>query len=274
MVALSSIQTVFEALQEPSATAHESEALLRVEFERFVSLLESLDPQDWNKPTACTAWSVRDILAHQAGSYASGTSYKELIHQYTSIPKRGQLPEDAINIIQLADRKGKSPAELIAELRRVGPLATRKWAHQFQLIKLVTIPHAVTGSLSLRHLMLVIHSRDTWMHRLDICRATGRKFEQTAEHDGRIVALVMRDIAKVLAKNTSERSVVFELSGIAGGLWKMGAGDPASTIQMDGLDFNIYASRRSGYEEARTKATLTGDVKFGEMVLKNTMALY
>ncbi len=274
MVALTSVQTIFEAIQVSYVTEDESEALLRIELERFWSLLESLDPQDWNKPTACTAWSVRDILAHQAGGYASGTGYKELVHQYTSIPKRGQLPEDAVNETQLADRVGKSPAELIAELRRVGPVAIKKWAHQFQLIKLVTIPHQVTGSLSLRHLMLVIHSRDTWMHRLDICRATGRKFEQTAEHDGRIVALVMRDIAKVLSKITSKRSVVFELSGTSGGSWKIGGGDPISTIQMDVLDFNIYVSRRSSYEEARAKASLTGDVKFGEMVLENTLALY
>jgi len=274
MVTLTSVKTIFEAVQVPYVTVEESEALLHTELERFWTLLESLDQQDWNKPTACTAWSVRDILAHQAGGYASGTSYKEMIHQYMSIPKKGQLPEDAINETQLADRMGKSPAELIAELRRVGPVAIEKWAHQFQLIKLVTIPHQVTGNLSIRHLMLVIHSRDTWMHRLDICRATGRKFEQTAEHDGRIAALVMRDVAKVLSKKAGERSVAFELSGIPGGLWKIGVGDPGSTIQMDVLDFNIYASRRFSYEEARPKASLAGDVKFGEMTLKNTLALY
>ncbi len=274
MVALTSVQTIYEAVQVPYVTADESEALLHTELGRFWTLLDSLDPQDWNKPTACSAWSVRDILAHQAGGYASGMGYKDLIHQYMSIPKRGQLPEDAVNETQLADRVGKSPAELIAELRQVGPVAIQKWAHQFQLIKLVTIPHQVTGSLSLRHLMLVIHSRDTWMHRLDICRATGHKFEQTAEHDGRIAALVMRDVAKVLSKKTRRGSVVFELSGIPGGVWKIGAGDPASTIQMDVLDFNIYASGRFSYEQARSKALLAGDVKFGEMILKNTLALY
>jgi len=41
-------------------------------------------------------------------------------------------------------------------------------------------PYPISGLLSGRHLMWVIHSRDTWMYRLDICRATGRKFEQSS----------------------------------------------------------------------------------------------
>ncbi len=41
--------------------------------------------------------------AHQAGVYASGTGYRELIHQYTAVLTPGQLPEDAINRRQLRD---------------------------------------------------------------------------------------------------------------------------------------------------------------------------
>jgi uncharacterized protein (TIGR03083 family) len=122
--------------------------------------------------------------------------------------------------------------------------------------------------------MWVIHSRDTWMHRLDICRATGRKFEQTAAHDGRIAALVMRDVSRVLSRKQNQARVVFELTGISGGSWETGAGEPAATIQMDVLDFNIYASGRSSYEDARTKAAISGDVKSGEQALKNILVLY
>ncbi len=274
MVALSSDNTIFEAARVPYVTPGEASVLLQTELERFCALLETLTPDDWTKPTACTAWSVRDILAHQAGGYASGTGYKELIHQYTSVPKKGQLPEDAVNETQLAERAGKSPAELLAELRRVGPVAIEKWSHQFQFIKLLSIPHQIAGTLSLRHLMLVIHSRDTWMHRLDICRATGRSFEQTAGHDGRIAALVMRDVAQALPKKMGPGSVIFELTGAAGGSWQIGAGDSISTIQMDVLDFNIYASGRFSYAEARSKASIKGDITFGENALMNTQALY
>lgn len=274
MVTFASSSTLLDAGHVPYTTADEAHALLETALERFVALVETLGPEDWNRPTACTAWNVRDMVAHQAGGYASGTGYREMVRQYATLPKAGQLPEDAINDLQLRERAGRSPAELMAELRRVGPIAIHKWARHFRLIKPIAIPHPVGGLLSVQHLMWVIHSRDTWMHRLDICRATQREFQQTREHDGRIVALVMRDVGLRLRKLLGARAVVFDLSGVAGGVWKVGAGEAAATIQMDALDFNILASGRFTYAEGRAKATVTGDVALAELALKNTLVLY
>lgn len=215
MVTVTNSQTIQNASDIPYIKADESYRLLSVELERFLSCLEMLGADDWSKPTACTAWSIRDMVAHQAGGYASGTGYGEMFRQYRSKPKQGQLPEDAVNEFQLMERAKKSPAELIAELRQVGPAAIQKWAYQFRIAKLISIPHPVPGMLSLRHLMWVIHSRDTWMHRLDICRAANLPFHQTLEHDGRIVELVMRDTAKALSSKLNERAITIDLSGIA-----------------------------------------------------------
>ncbi len=274
MAALASVQTVLDAVRVPYITAEEAYTLMRAELELFLSLAESLAPDDWGKPTACAVWSVRDILAHQAGGYASGTGYRELVRQYSAIPKKGQLPEDAINELQLRERADRSPTELIAELRQVGLVAIQKWAHQFRLVKPITVPHPVGGLLSLRHLMWVIHSRDTWMHRLDICRATHRKFQQWREHDGRIVALVMRDLGILLHEKLEAQAVVFDLSGVAGGVWKVGSSEATATIQMDALDFNIFASGRFTYAESRAKATLSGDEALAELALRKTLLLY
>jgi uncharacterized protein (TIGR03083 family) len=274
MAVINSFPLSLDMMSIPYVTADEAAVLIHTELERFLALVETLIPEDWSKPTACTAWSVRDILAHQAGGYASGTSYREMIHQYSHLPKSGQLPEDATNEIQLSKRSGKSPAELIAELKSVGPIAAQKWAYQFRLVKPITIPHRTAGSLNLRHLMWVIHSRDTWMHRLDICRATGRKFEQTAEHDGRIAALVMLDGAKALTKKLDGRAIAFALTGVGGGNWKVGIGEPSATIRMDVLDFNIFVSGRFSYEHARTLACITGDIALSEIALKNLLILF
>ena len=152
------------------------------------------------------------MVAHQAGGYASGTGYGEMLRQYLMPPRKGELPEDAINRRQLQERADKTSADLIAELRRVGPVAMQKWANGFRLIKPIAVPHPVGGRLSVRHLMWVIHSRDTWMHRLDICRATSRAFEQTPEHDGRIAALVMRDVGIRLQGKLDGRGLLFDLA--------------------------------------------------------------
>ena len=274
MIAVSASPLVLDAAGIPYVTAEEAHTLLQTELDRFFRLIEKLGPDDWGKPTACTAWNVRDMLAHQAGGYASGASYRELIRQLSGRPRPGQLPEDKVNEIQLRDRADKSPAELIAELRRVGPVGAQNWAYGFGVLKLISIPHPVIGKLSLRHLMWVIHSRDTWMHRLDICRATGQVFEQTTEHDGRIAALVMRDVAEVLAWKFHGPALTFELTGIAGGTWKLGHGDPVAAITMDVLEFNIFASGRTSYEQARPLMTITGEVNTSEKALKELLVLY
>lgn len=267
-------QPVVDALSIPYVTADEAYSLLQTELDRFLALLDTLGPDDWTRPTACTQWNVRDMVAHQAGGYASGTGYKEMIRQYSAARKRGRLPEDEINDLQLRERAGKSPAELIAELRRVGPVASRKWAHEFRLIKPIVLPHPVGGREPLRHLMWVIHSRDTWMHRLDICRATQREFLQTRAHDGRIAALVMRDVGILLQKKLGGQAVRFDLTGVAGGAWQVGPGEAAAALRMDVLDFNIFASGRYSQEEALARATLAGDTALAESACRSILILF
>jgi uncharacterized protein (TIGR03083 family) len=274
MIAVPLSRDVQEVTDVAYTNADEAHELLSTELERFLLLLNKLDPEDWNKPTACSEWNVRDILAHQAGGYASGTSYKEMIRQVSNRPAPGQLIEDAINAFQLKERADKTPEELIAELRQVGPIGAKKWAYYFRFAKLFSLPHPVAGKLSIRHLMWVIHSRDTWMHRLDICRATGHDFEQTSEHDGRIAELVMLDVANVLARKFEGPALMFELTGTAGGSWKIGNGELAATIRMDVLDFNIFASGRYSFEQARPLATIAGDVRIAEEALRHILVVY
>jgi uncharacterized protein (TIGR03083 family) len=273
MAVLTSTQMAQSVELVPYVTADEAYSLMKIELEQFLKVVEGLAPDDWSQPTACSDWTVRDIVAHQAGSYASGKGYREMFRM-SSKPKPGQLIEDAINEKQLSERANRTPAELIDEIRAAGPVAIRKWAYQFRLAKRLSLPHPIAGALSIRDLMWVIHSRDPWMHRLDICRATGREFERDEKQDGRITALVVRDAAKVLKRRLGDVAVLFDLTGTGGGTWRTGQGDPSAEIQMDVLDFNIFASGRYGYEEARARALLSGDLALAEQVMRNLLVLY
>lgn len=255
-------------------TADEAYDLLTTALDRMLDVLDTLDGDDWQQPTYCSEWTVRDILAHQAGGYASGTGYGELLRQYTRMPPESRRLEDAINAFQLREREGKTPAELLEELRRAGPAAAKNWAYGFKLIRFFAAPHPDAGSITIKHLNWVIHSRDTWMHRLDICHATGRDFAQTAEHDGRIVELVMLDVARTLKRKASGPALVFDLTGIAGGTWLIGEGEPAATITMDALEFNLFASGRISYDEARPSMTISGDQAAAENALRNILIVY
>jgi uncharacterized protein (TIGR03083 family) len=274
MAKIAANQTMPDAAQINYVTADEAHKLIMDELGFFLTLVESLNTEEWDKPTACSEWNVRDILAHQAGSYAGGAGCIEMFRQASTKAEPGQLPEDAVNAFQLKERAGQTPQTLIEELRLVGPRAAKKWAFRFLLIKILTIPHPDAGRLSIKHLMWVIHSRDTWMHRLDICRATGRKFVQNEEHDSRIVELVMRDVADNLARKFNGPALVFELTGTGGGLWKIGKGNPAAKIQMDVLEFNIFASGRCTFKKARQMMNISGDVITAEEALKKILVIF
>jgi uncharacterized protein (TIGR03083 family) len=274
MVTIEKTVVIRDAANIPYTNAYEAFSLLTVELDRFPGLVKSLNPAEWSKPTACTMWDVRDILAHQAGGYASGTGYGEMFRQYSRSIKPGRLPEDLINELQLIERSDRSPKELIMELQTVGSTAAVNWAYHFRLIKPVIFPHPIGGVEPLRHLMWVIHSRDTWMHRLDICRATGREFFQTPDHDGRIVALILHDIQKALRAKLANQAIIFDLSGPAGCAWKIGSGEPVATVSMDALDFCIFVSGRFNYAEAISRANLTGDTNLIDRVLKNLLILF
>lgn len=254
--------------------AHEAFRLMSESLSRFVKLIESLAPEDWSKPTPCAEWDVHDIVAHQAGGYASGAGYRQMMRQYIRLPQKGQLPEDAINAFQVKQRKNNSPAELIAELKRVGPLAVQKWAYGFRAIKWVAFAHPIAGNLKIRDLMWITHSRDTWMHRLDICRATNRSFELSNAHDGRIVELVVRDVSNKLRRRLAGRAITLTLMGTAGGAWLIGDGEPAAGLQMDALRFNNFASGRLFYSEALEQAEINGDRALLNDTFKDLLILY
>lgn len=266
--------TIASAERISRTNAQEAHRLTTEAFVRLIRLIESLNAGDWSKPTACIEWDVHDVVAHQAGGFLSGVSYSEMLRQYTRPPRKGQLPEDAVNELQVGERRHRTPSELIAELKQVGPKAIHNWAYGFNAMRWFGIPHPIAGFVTLHYLMWITHSRDTWMHRMDICRATNRAFEQTREHDGRIVELVILDTAKKLKKRLNGRTILLSLTGIAGGTWRIGNGDPAAEMEMDALDFNIFVSGRFSHEEGMQRARITGDKALIENVFRNLLVLY
>lgn len=73
----------------------------------------------------------------------------------------------------------------------------------------------------LAYLVDIIYTRDVWMHRVDVCRATGREPVLTEDHDGRVVADIVADWAR-----RHGRPFDPELTGPAGGSFAYGPGGP------------------------------------------------
>ena len=265
----------------PPLTHVEARAMATLELERFLALVTSLSDEEWEKPTACTLWNVRQLLAHVTGACAASASFAEFKRQGSARVQRpyrasGLSFLDSMNQIQVDDRARSTPAALIDELQEVGPRAIANRAKLPALLRAVRVPLPdLGGVVPIGYLTDLIYTRDRWMHRLDICRATEREMVMTAEHDGRVVALVMRDLAKKLVAKLSTTSLVYQLSGRGGGTWQLGTkGAPQATLGLNVLDFNLLASGRLATEEAWSRASIEGDRVLARDVLNHTNVPY
>jgi hypothetical protein len=106
------------------------------------------------------------------------------------------------------------------------------------------VPQHVNGqqeSWSIGYLVDTVLTRDTWMHRVDLADATGSSLDLTPEHDGAIVADVVREWAE-----RHGRPYSLTLTGPAGGSWARGHDGP--TIEMDAIEFCRVVSGRGPAE--------------------------
>ena len=87
-------------------------SMARDERADFVDFLEQLTPQQWDHPTLCPFWQVRDVVAH-VFSY-DNLSVTDLGRSFL----RGRFSLDRVNGMVLAPLASKPPAELIALARR------------------------------------------------------------------------------------------------------------------------------------------------------------
>jgi uncharacterized protein (TIGR03083 family) len=303
-------RTIQNVADIPPLNHEEAGTLARVELERFITLLETLSADDWLKPTYCTLWNVYQMVSHQAGAYAGAASWAEFKHQWgpPPRPRQGQLTIDAVNDLQVAERAQVTPAELIAELRRVGPkaIANRqaipalirglrfdwksflyawqpldmvralRWPYGPTFVSFNHSEQAMQGRMRLDYITDLIYTRDTWIHRIDICLATGREMVLTDDHDGRLMALVMRDLAEQLKDVLAGKAIIFDIPGPGGGCWKIGpASTPAATICMDLLYFNVLASGRITPGEARAQSLVSigGDIEVANLALDHMAPL-
>ena len=262
----------------PPLTHAEAGRLSQTEYERTLAVLEQLTGDDWVQPTYCTAWTVRDMVAHLAGAVTGSTSIGEFVRQNMTNPYLKEVtdPVDGINRLQLEEREEKSTAELVAEFRTNGQIAVRNRQKLPWAVRKLRAPMGpALGLTPLEYLLDTLYPRDQWMHRYDICAATGKKMQVTSEHDGRLTALVVRDIGRKLKGQLGQRSMALQLTGAISGEYVFGpAADPVSTLQLDVFDFHLRASGRIPVEDAARRTVFGGERATGEWFLQNMEVVY
>ena len=183
--------------------------------------------------------------SHVLGMGEAQASVRQFAHDYQAARKRsGGKMIDAMTGTQVAERASLTPEAVISLLATVAPKAVKARRRTPALLRYVVRmkqdPPFETEKWRLGYLIDTIFTRDIWMHRLDISRATGTSMVSTESHDGRLVADVVAEWARRHVQPFS-----LTLTGRAGGRWQVG--DEGEHLELDALDFCwTVGSRRFG----------------------------
>lgn len=219
-------------------THEEAPRLLRAEYARFLALLRSLDDADWSRPTDCTRWDVRTVAAHVV-TWAETMTMPQLFSvqwRGKRLATDGEGEIDGMNEVLVRESENATGPYLAARLQRVVPRSVA--ARSSLLPPMRKFPVGLTeATVSLGFVNDHIYTRDTWIHRVDICRATGRPMLLTPDHDGRIVEDIVADWA-----GRHGRPYHLVLSGPAGGDFSAGGG--GEEHHLDAVEFCRLVSGR------------------------------
>jgi uncharacterized protein (TIGR03083 family) len=206
--------------------------LAATEYERVADLLAQLTVEQWAAPTDCPEWDVRSMAGHMLGMAQMVATVPEMVRQQVISSRRakrdGCATIDALTALQVEKNADLSNEGVVERLRQVSGKAVRNRSRAPGLLRSQTIREGDEW-WTLGCLFDVILTRDPFMHRIDITRATGAPMTATAEHEGVIVADVVAEWAERHGAHYD-----LQLTGPAGGHWKAGDGE---SITMDALEF-------------------------------------
>lgn len=212
-------------LEDVRKPTHEEWSELGQQVDRsFIETLRSLSDDQWNAPTVCSPWTVKDMMAHLIGWNEAVLSPVSLVKQasagWRTRKKHAGNWLDATNEFQVESLAAHSPKAVLARFEELTP--------RFHKVRkrygLVTAPLPMKEPFSgtwvpVRFMFDTIFVRDHFMHHTDVCAAIGRDFP-VGDAERRIAHDVFREWVK-----KTDASVTLDLTGAAGGTFVRGSGE-------------------------------------------------
>ena len=213
----------------------EAEGIYSALMRSMVDLLAELSPEEWDGPTVCDLWSVRDIVAHLTGWSEALLSPRELAGQSVkAVKRRRELGNiiDAQNQVQVDDRRDLSTNELLRRFETGGLRAARLRHRIATMVGWIPFYMGYLGGrFSLDYLSNAIFPRDILVHRIDISRATGRPV-QLGPSDRRVIEDMVRDWFE-----RSKAHATLVLTGDEGPEVYVSREPPRATLTVDRVEF-------------------------------------
>ncbi|WP_165988860.1 maleylpyruvate isomerase family mycothiol-dependent enzyme [Streptomyces sp. YIM 98790] len=251
--------------------------------EAISELVSPLVEGEWNRPTECPGWSVRDVVSHIIGAECEALGDPRPIH---SLPRDLYHVKDEAsryNEVQVDVRRHHTAPEMTSELeytiiRRSRQLRNEKRDPSY------LISHPVLGKLTLEQ-FLRYRAFDVWAHEQDIRRALGRP--GTLDTPGALIArdIMLERLPKVIAKDAAaprRSAFVFDVSGPVeflrtvrvdqdgqGSVSSSPSLGPLVTFTMDWETYSRLACGRVRVRRVADKIKIEGDADLANTILTN-----
>lgn len=169
----------------------------------LADLLDTLDPDDWHRPTDLPGWDVHAVVAHTAHleHLTAGGRHEDVAFERPAHVRSDMGLFTEAGVVARADR---TPAELVGEIRT--DTARR---HEQLLADPPTQPDepalGLFGAIGwTTRTLLRNRPLDVWMHEQDVRRAVGRPGGLDSPAAAHVVDYLSESLGYVLAKRLKE----------------------------------------------------------------------
>jgi uncharacterized protein (TIGR03083 family) len=250
---------------------------LRAERDAILTIAKSLSDDEWNAPSDCDGWAVRDVVAHM-GSILHGVADPS---QMVDLSAGTEVSMEA----PVAERRAWPVEEVLAEYETYsGQVADLTASLQDPPMSETMLPMGDLGT----HPMSIMPSTflfDSYCHlRNDILKPNGPIDRPEPPRDEKrlrpTLEWMLAGLPWMCASQLAfvDRPINLVLTGVGGGTWRIGPGgedgrlvvregaapDAAAAVTSDGHDFVIWGTKRRPW---RDRVQIDGDTAYAERVL-------
>ncbi|MGD0376492.1 MAG: maleylpyruvate isomerase family mycothiol-dependent enzyme [Streptosporangiaceae bacterium] len=239
-------------------------------------LCSDLPDGQWDLPTGCPGWTVKDCVSHLVDYEARALGRPAPRHEPGPLPylqnELGRSNEIGVDV-----RRARSGAAVLEEFREVtaARLAQLRQLTEADLAAQAIAPDGSSGTMAG---LLTLRVMDSWSHEQDIRRATGRPGHLTGPVADEALGYFTRFLPYLVGKRAAApegSSVAFRIGArdpvgveVTGGRGRLAADLRDPTVSL-AIPVATFAALIGGRSDAPGDTDITGDRQLGQRVLES-----
>jgi uncharacterized protein (TIGR03083 family) len=249
----------------------------------LVALGAELTAEDWDRPTGCPGWSVRDVYSHVIGT-ESGLLDRSPAASPEAYGPHVRNDMGRSNEAEVLARRDRPGTAVVAELEEVA--AARLTALRAMTDEDFAVETPSPAGLGTYEDFMAVRVFDCWVHEQDVRRAVGRPGHLNGAAVDRSLASTVGVMPYVVGKRAGApdgATVAFDITGATARRWAVAVDggrarpvpevpvEPTVRISTDLGTFMALACGRVDPDEelAAGRVTVHGDPEVGTAVVRN-----